>query len=387
LHCELNFTPRVIIRADARTRVAEHAKNLCFSHILLVSDPFHEKTGRTSEIAQLLSRAGIEVSVYTGITGEPDTDMVERGLQQFQAGGCDGIIALGGGSVIDTAKTISVLSTNEGSVQQFMGTDNVPRPGAGVIALPTTSGTGSEATRVVVIADSGTKLKMSGRSSAYLPSLAILDYKLTMSMPGPLTAATGIDALTHAIEAYVSKQANDFTDLLALDAVKLIWDSIRQAWHDGSDEDARENMLIGSFQAGIAFSNASVGLVHSMSEPLGACFHVPHGLSNAMLLPAVCEFSMSGAASRYAQIARRMGLAGISTADEKCCRALMDGLSQLYQELEIPSLESFGIDKVSYDEHIEKMANDAVNAGSTTNNPVIPTLDQIKEIYHKIYYD
>jgi len=128
-----------------------------------------------------------------------------------------------------------------------------------------------------------------------IPNLANLDYKLTMSMPRPLTAATGIDALTHAIEAYVSKQANDFTDLLALNAVKLIWNSIRQAWHDGSDEDARENLLIGSFQAGIAFSNASVGLVHSMSEPLGACFHVPHGLSNAMLLPAVCEFSMSGA--------------------------------------------------------------------------------------------
>jgi alcohol dehydrogenase len=329
----------------------------------------------------------MEVSVYAGVTNEPDTDMVERGLQQFQAGGCNGIVALGGGSVIDTAKTISVLSTNDGTVNQFMGTDNVPRPGAGVIALPTTSGTGSEATRVVVIADSNTKLKMSGRSSAYLPSLAVLDYKLTMSMPGPLTAATGIDALTHAIEAYVSKQANDFTDLLALNAVKLIWDSIRQAWHDGSDENARENLLIGSFQAGIAFSNASVGLVHSMSEPLGACFHVPHGLSNAMLLPAVCEFSMSGAASRYARIARRMDLANISAADEKCCRALMDGLSQLYQELEIPSLESFGIDKASYDEHIEKMANDAVNAGSTTNNPVIPTLGQIKEIYHKIYYD
>ena len=385
MHCELDFTPRVIIGAEARTKVTEQAKNLCFSHILLVSDPFHEKTGRTNEIAQLLSRAGMEVSVYAGVTGEPDTDMVELGLQQFQARGCNGIVALGGGSAIDTAKTISVLATNDGIVQQFMGTDNVPKPGAGVIALPTTSGTGSEATRVVVIADSNTKLKMSGRSTAYLPSVAILDYKLTTSMPGPLTAATGIDALTHAIEAHVSKQANDFTDLLALNAVKLIWNSIKQAWHDGSDEDARENMLIGSFQAGIAFSNASVGLVHSMSEPLGACFHVPHGLSNAMLLPAVCEFSMSGAVSRYARIARCMDLANISATDEDCCRALMDGLSRLYQELEIPSPESFGIDKTSYDEHIEKMANDAVNAGSTTNNPVIPTLNQVKEIYHKIY--
>ncbi|GAG21352.1 unnamed protein product, partial [marine sediment metagenome] len=147
----------------------------------------------------------MEVSVYAGVTGEPDTDMVGRGLQQFQARGCNGIVALGGGSAIDTAKTISVLATNDGTVKQFMGTDNVPNPGAGVIALPTTSGTGSEATRVVVIADSNSKLKMSGRSTAYLPSVTILDYKLTMSMPRPLTAATGIDALTHAIEAYVSK--------------------------------------------------------------------------------------------------------------------------------------------------------------------------------------
>ncbi|MHC4440756.1 MAG: dehydroquinate synthase/iron-containing alcohol dehydrogenase family protein, partial [Planctomycetota bacterium] len=198
---------------------------------------------------------------------------------------------------------------------------------------------------------------------------------------------TSIDALTHAIEAYISRQANDFSDLLALNAMKLIWDSIRQAWHDGSDEDARENMLIGSFQAGIAFSNASVGLVHSMSEPLGACFHVPHGLSNAMLLPAVSEFSVNGAVSRYAQIARCLDLAKISQVEEDCCRALTDALFRLNRELEIPSPRSFGIDENSYEEHIKKMATDAVAAGSTTNNPVIPTIDKIREIYHKIYHD
>jgi alcohol dehydrogenase class IV len=387
LQCELEITPRVNIGADARIRVAQEAENLGLSRILVVSDPFHEKAGRTSEICQVLSEAGLEVSAYAGVTGEPDTVIVERGLQQFEAARCDGIVALGGGSVIDTAKTISVLATNDGTVEQFMGTNNVPEPGVGLIALPTTSGTGSEATRVVVIADSQSKLKMSGRSKAYLPSVAILDYKLTMSMPKSLTAATGVDALTHAIEAYVSRQANDFSDLLALNAVKLIWRSIRRAWHDGSDEDARENMLIGSFQAGIAFSNASVGLVHSMSEPLGACFHVPHGLSNAMLLPAVSEFSINGAVSRYAQIAHCMDLANSSTADEECCRTLTDGLLQLNRELEIPSPKSFGIEEASYEEHIEKMVNDAAAAGSTGNNPVIPTDGQIREIYDKIYYD
>ena len=334
MYYKLEIPHRVIIGADARSSVAQEAMNLGWLRALVVSDPFHEKAGRTGEITELLRRSGLEVSVYTGVTAEPDTEMVTRGLKKFEAYKCEGIVALGGGSVIDTAKTISVLAVNDGTVQQFMGTDSVPKPGVGVIALPTTSGTGSEATRVVVIADSQSNLKMSGRSQAYVPSVAILDYKLTMSMPKPLTAASGIDALTHAIEAYVSKQANDFTDLLALSAVRLIRNSIRQAWYDGSDEDARQNMLMGSFQAGIAFSNSSVGLVHSMSEPLGACFHVPHGLSNAMLLPAVTKFSVTGAPSRYAQIARCMDFADSSMTDEKCCKMLIDGLLQLNQELE-----------------------------------------------------
>ncbi|MHC4241119.1 MAG: iron-containing alcohol dehydrogenase [Planctomycetota bacterium] len=385
MHYQLEIPPRVIIGADARRSVAQESRGFGWSRVLVVSDPFHEKAERTSEITELLSKAGVEVSVYCGVAGEPDTEMVTRGLKQFTADKCDGIIALGGGSVIDTAKTISVLAVNDGTVQQYMGTDTVTKPGVGVIALPTTSGTGSEATRVVVIADSQSNLKMSGRSKAYIPSVAILDYKLTMSMPKPLTAASGIDALTHAIEAYVSRQANDFTDLLALSAVRLIRNSITLAWHDGSDEDARQNMLMGSFQAGIAFSNSSVGLVHSMSEPLGACFHVPHGLSNAMLLPAVTKFSVTGALSRYAEIARCMDFANSSMADEECCQMLIDGLLQLNRELEIPSPKSFGVEKVCYEEHIEKMVNDAVAAGSTGNNPVIPTIDQIKEIYFEAY--
>ena len=385
MHYQLEIPPRVIIGADARRSVAQEAVNLGWSRVLVVSDPFHDKVGRTSEITELLIKVGLEVSVYSGVTGEPDTNMVTLGLKQFKADKSEGVIALGGGSVIDAAKTISVLAINDGTVQQFMGTDTVPKPGVGVIALSTTSGTGSEATRVVVIADSQSNLKMSGRSKAYVPSVAILDYKLTMSMPKPLTAASGIDALTHAIEAYVSRQANEFTDLLALSAVKLIRNSIRQAWHDGSDEEARQNMLMGSFQAGIAFSNSSVGLVHSMSEPLGACFHVPHGLSNAMLLPAVTKFSITGALSRYAEIARCMDFANSSMANEECCQMLIDGLNKLNRDLEIPSPKSFGIEKISYGRHIEKMANDAASASSTGNNPVTPTIDQIKEIYSETY--
>ncbi len=385
MHYELNIPPRVLVGADTRARVGQESRNLGWSRVLLVTDPFHTESGRAGEIERLLSNAGLEVSIHAGIDAEPDTEMVVRGVRQFKADGCDGIVALGGGSVIDAAKTISVLAANGGTVGQYMGTDAVPQPGVGIIALPTTSGTGSEATRVVVISDSKSKLKMSGRSRAYLPRAAILDYKLTMSMPKTLTAATGIDALTHAIEAYVSKQANDFTDLLALSAVKLIWESIRRAWHDGTDEDARQKMLTGSFHAGIAFSNSSVGLVHSMSEPLGACFHVPHGLSNAMLLPAVTKFSVHAAPSRYARIARCIDPDAGYMADEECCRILINALMELNRELQIPSPGSFDIDKASYEENMDKMAEDTAAASSTANNPVIPTSDQIRRIYSDIY--
>lgn len=385
MYTQLDIPPRIIIGSDVRSRAAKEAMDIGCSHILVVSDPFHEKAGRIDEIKRILSKEDLKVSVYSGVTGEPDTEMVQRGLEKLKADKCDGIIALGGGSVIDTAKTISVLAVNEGAIKQFMGTDTVPKPGVGVIAIPTTSGTGSEATKVVVIADSGSKLKMSGRSKAYLPRVSILDYNLTMSMPKSLTAATGIDALTHAIEAYVSKQANSFTDVLSLSAIRLIWDSIRQAWHNGSDEDARRNMLMGSFQAGIAFSNSSVGLVHSMSEPLGACFHVPHGLSNAMLLPAVTKFSVIGATSRYAEIARYTNLADGSSGDEECCQILIDALIKLNKELEVSSPKSFGIEKTIYESYIEKMSDDAAAAGSTSNNPVIPTVYQIKQIYKETF--
>lgn len=384
---ELDITPRVIVGADTRTQVGQEARKLGFTRVLVVSDPFHEQSGRADEVVHVLNAAGLEASVYAGVVAEPDTEMVEQGLEQFNADDCDGIVALGGGSPIDTAKTISVLTANAGDVRQFMGTDTVPEPGVGVIALPTTSGTGSEATRVVVIADSETQLKMSGRSHAYLPSIAILDYRLTVSMPKPLTAAAGVDALTHAIEAYVSKQANDFSELLALSAARLIWKSIRPAWYNGSDEEARQNMLLGSFQAGIAFSNASVGLVHSMSEPLGACFHVPHGLSNAMLLPAVTRFSIDGAPARYAEIARKMKLVESSAPDEQCCQMLIEQLLELNRELEIPSPKSFGIDEASYEKDIEKMTTDAVAATSTANNPIMATAEQIKDIYRDAYAD
>jgi alcohol dehydrogenase class IV len=382
----LDIPARVLVGADSRLEVAEEVRQRGWSRVLLVTDPYQtENGGQAGEIKKLLEEAGVGVSVYDGIRAEPDTQMVQAGLEQYQGEKCQGVVALGGGSPIDAAKTIAVMVNNEVPVQDLMGVDRVPRAGVGLIAIATTAGTGSEVTKVVVIADSGSQVKMTGRDRAFLPSVAIVDYKLTMSMPTALTAAVGVDALTHAIEAYVSAQANEFTDALALNAVKLITRSLQIAYEDGNDEEARREMMMGSFQAGVAFSNSSVCLVHSMSEPLGACFHVPHGLSNAMLLGAVTKFSVGAALRRYANIAHAMGLVEEGTDKREGCAALVNELYLLNQELKLQTPASFGIGQAEYEKQLGKMAADARAAGSTKNSPVSPTLEQIIEIYREIY--
>jgi alcohol dehydrogenase len=384
---ELNIVGRSVVGADARMVVGEEVRRMGWSRVLLVSDEYFERNGRVEEIGSYIEKSGGEVCVYIQAGGEPDTEMVEEGLKRYREGGCEGLVGLGGGSVIDTAKTIAVMVNNEGAVTDLMGTGNVPRAGAGIIAIPTTAGTGSEATNVVVIADRESRVKMTGRDRAFLPAVAIVDYKLTMSVPAALTAAVGVDALTHAIEAYVSKSANEFTDTLALNAIRLIWRSIRKAYADGDDEEARRDMMTGSFQAGVAFCNSSVALVHSMSEPIGACFHVGHGLSNAMLLPAVTKFSVRAAPGRYAAIARCIGAVDDEYEEQASCQAFVEALYQLNRELGIENPKAFGIDWAAYEQLIEKMSADAAGAGSTANNPAAATAEEIVGIYRAIYND
>ena len=224
----LDLPGRSVIGADAHQAVGEEVRRLNWTRVLLVSDPYQQQEGRTAEIQQLLEKAQVSTSVYTEVTGEPDTEMVDAGLEQFKKDRCDGVVTLGGGSPMDTAKTIAVMAVNEGPVKKFMALNAVEKPGVGVIAIPTTAGTGSETTVAVVIADKKSKIKMSGRDRAFVPGVALVDYKLTMTMPPALTAAVGVDALTHAIEAYVSRQANESTDPYALSAIRLIWRSIRR---------------------------------------------------------------------------------------------------------------------------------------------------------------
>ena len=276
--------------------------------------------GYTDRVKKPLVEEGYDVEIFSDTIPEPTVSSIEAGVKMVQQGGYDSIIAIGGGSPMDSAKAISIVGKFGGEVRDYKFPRNVTEHGLPIIAIPTTAGTGSEVTRFTIITDDTSSEKMLCTGLGFMPVATLVDYELTMSLPPRVTADCGLDALTHAIEAYVSQKANTFSDIQALAAIKMISQNLRQAYHNPRDEAAREAMMLGSTLAGIAFSNASVALVHGMSRPIGAFFHVPHGLSNAMLLPAITEFSIPAAQDRYAECARTMGVAEISDSDEKGLR-------------------------------------------------------------------
>merc|ERR1712232_29570 len=244
---------------------------------------------------------------------------------------------------------------------------------------------GSEVTRVAVISDPETQEKMLLMGTNLLATAAIVDYKLTMTCPYRVTADSGIDALVHAVEAYVSVKANDMTDANAVQAMRLLSRNLRTVCEDPANEPAREAMMPGSTLAGLAFSNASVALVHGMSRPIGVHFHVPHGLSNAMLMPTITEFSIPKAERRYADCARFMGLATLDESDDAACAKLVAELIQLNVDLKVPTPKDFGIDEEHYMGLRQLMAEQALASGSPNNNPRVPTAEEIVELYAKTY--
>lgn len=353
---------------------------------LIISDKIMDQLGYVSECRTLLQEAGVNSEIYLGVASEPTDEYVAEALTLFQKEQCDMVISVGGGSCIDTAKAIAVLATNGGYIGDYMGgrklAQNAPVPH---IAIPTTAGTGSEATDVTVITNSSNDVKMMIKQPAFMPSVAIVDPLLTISSPKNVTSATGVDALSHAIEAYLSKKAHPMTDTMAVSAMKLIVENILTAYNEGENVDAREAMSLGSLQAGMAFSNASVCLVHGMSRPIGALFHVPHGISNAMLLPAVLEFSQEACIDRLADIGRIFQPDNESLTREEAAEIAVQSVKDLCLKLNIPNLRGWGIDEEAFKAAISKMATDAIDSGSPGNNPRVPTQSELEELYHVCY--
>ncbi len=352
---------------------------------LVVTDPYIARCGILDRATALLDQAKIAFAVFSDTVSDPTTAVIDQGVAILRAGDFDCLVAVGGGSSIDTAKGMSVLFANGGRMRDWKVPNDIPTLGPPIVAIPTTAGTGSEVTRFTVVSDTETDEKMLVAGLACCPIAAIVDYELTLTMPLRLTADTGIDSLTHAIEAYVSRRANPYTDGLAKNAMGLIARHIRSACAAPDNRAAREAMMLGATTAGMAFSNASVALVHGMSRPIGAFFHVPHGLSNAMLLPEITAFSAPAALDRYADCARAMGIAPDGEGSQSAVARLLDELRALNDELQVPSPKAYGIDRARYDELLPVMAAQALASGSPQNNPRVPTRDEIIDLYRRVY--
>ena len=351
---------------------------------LIVTDSFLSKLGLADRLAGLL-RLADGVRIFSGAVPDPTSGSVDIGLAYLQEQDHDCVIGLGGGSSIDTAKAIAVLAVHGGPMRKFKAPFQQSEPGLPIIAIPTTAGTGSEATRFTIVSDDDSGEKMLCIGLAYLPTAAIVDYELTLEKPKRLTADTGVDSLTHAIEAYVSRRANPFADTFCRSAMEAIWKSLPVAYFEPKNRAARESMMLAATQAGIAFSNSSVALVHGMSRPIGARFHVPHGLSNAMLLPVVTTFSLPGNLHRYADCARVMYIAKSDVNDETAAHALVEALKQLNRQLEVPTPEKLGIDRKQWFDAIPTMVEQAIASGSPANNPRVPSPEEMGGLYREVY--
>ena len=352
---------------------------------LIVTDNLLEKIGLLEDIKKSLEASGISFAIYDKVVMEPTMEHADEGLKVYRESGADFLIAIGGGSPIDTAKAISALATNPGKVNDFEGPNKIPKPGAPLIAIPTTAGTGSEVTQFTIITDTVRNVKMLIASPMIMPKVALVDPMMTLKMPQGITAATGLDALTHAIEAYVSVKAQPITDALALHAIRLISENLRLAWCNGDNIPSRINMMTGALEAGLSFSNSSVALVHGMARPIGAYFHVAHGISNAALLTTVIEFSVPGNPKRYTDIAQAMGevTAGLSVLD--AAYLAVKAVKKMTDDLKVPPLRGLGVDEKKFDSIVNQMAADAIASGSPGNNPRKATKEEIVELYRKAF--
>lgn len=370
--------PEFIFGVNARHRVGFYARNMMARRVFVVTDPGVIAAGWVRDVIADLTEVGIESVIFQELTSNPKDHEVMAGAEMYARERCDVIVAVGGGSVIDCAKAIGIVHTNGGHILDFEGADQIDIPGPPLICIPTTAGTAADISQFCIIVNSPERYKMAIISKCMVPDVALVDPETTLTMDSYLTACTGIDALTHAIEAYVSTASSPIVDVHALAAIKLIWNNIEQAVSMPSYMPARENMLLGSLQAGLAFSNASLGAVHALAHALGGFLDLPHGECNALLLEHVVRFNISKASDRYKQIGEAIGLEMTGLTERQRARRITDALSHLRSRLGIVnSLAQRGVRSVD----IPELAFHALNDACLVTNPRHAQIDDIKVIY------
>ena len=381
-------SPRLLVMGGGSIgQAAAVLAQLGLSRPLVVTDPWMVSSGTVEKLLAPLKAGGIAYGIFSDTVPDPTDTVIATGVTAMQASDYDCLIGFGGGSPMDTAKAMTILAAAPAGakMRDFKVPAQANKAALPVICIPTTAGTGSEATRFTVITDTETDEKMLIAGLGALPLAAIVDYELTFSVPPRTTADTGIDSLTHALEALVSRRANPESDEYALRAMRLIGPNLRTVYQDPKNAAAREAMMKGATLAGLAFSNSSVALVHGMSRPIGAHFHVPHGLSNAMLLPAVTAYSLNAALPRYAEAARAIGVAGRDEGDQSAGAKLLEELSALNRELAVPTPAAYGIDAAKWDGLLPTMAAQALGSGSPANNPAVPDAEAIMALYRRAW--
>ena len=379
------LAPHKIFSGENSLSVAVSVIKERVKHVLIVTDSNMVKFGNCKYLEEQLTKENVAFTVYDEINSEPTESMVEKGRKIFRENGCDGIIALGGGSPIDTAKIIAATLYYDLPLSSLMG-KNIENRHPILVAVPTTAGTGSEATQFAIITDTENNVKMLLKGISLIPNIAVVDPKFTLTSPPSVTANTGIDALTHAIEAFTSKKAQPLSDTFAISAVKKILNNLPIAYADGKNVKARVQMSIAATEAGIAFNNSSVTLVHGMSRPIGALFHIPHGLSNAVLLIDCIKFLSSEAISkpRFALLAKECGIVSEVVDENTAVSEFIKVLESLYIKLNIPSLSDLINDKERFLSEVGKMAHDAMQSGSPQNSLRDISENEIEALYLSI---
>ncbi len=369
----------IVVGKGSIKKLPEISKELGGTHGFIISGPHLKKMGIVKSCAEGLEKAGIQVDSFTETEGNPSVETVEKATKAFVESGADFIIALGGGSPMDVSKAVGVVAKYGGSITEYEGGGKVPGDIIPLIAIPTTAGTGSEVTAFSVITDHSRNYKLTVFSYKLIPAYAILDAQLLTTAPASVAAACGIDAMVHALEAYISKDASPFSDAMAEKALELIGKNIRSYVADRANLDAAENMLVGSLFAGIAFSWARLGDVHAMSHPVSAFFNVPHGVANAILLPTIVEYNALADTGKYLKIYNYIAKCPMYE-DEFEPYMLVELLSSLNSSLGIPSgLAEVGVTEDKFD----AMAEDAMKSGNILVNPRSTTKQDILELYHK----
>ena len=375
--------PEFVFGLGARKLAVRYAYNFSISKVLIVTDQqLREETPWVEELLELLSSYGIACSVFDKVSQNPRAAEVMDGSELYRQEHCTAIIALGGGSVMDCAKGIGIVSSNGGHILDYEGVDNIPKPMPPLICIPTTSGTGSEVSQFAIILDELRRTKIAIVSKAVVPDIGLIDPETTVTMDAWLTACTGMDALTHAIEAYVSNASSPITDVHALEAISLIWENLPAALEDRSDVMLRYKLMLGSLQAGIAFSNAILGAVHAMAHSLGGYLDLPHGVCNAILLAPVCERNYSSCPERYRTISRLLGVQHEMLRKTATARALAERIDLYRNSIGVcGGLRDLGVRK----QDLSALAAHAVRDACLATNPCLFSQQDLEEIYEQAF--